>query len=155
MAPHLNGKKLAASTVFKRITRFKARPKFQSQLMGNLPSYQMNPTKLFLNTGVVFPGSLVTLQHEGQRCLTTREPFFYLFVCCSLRAIYISEPYQHYQLMHFWSVWKESFHQRDQIHHLYSDSGTRPFGPNSEMRRTVNHQQTEEQMNHEFYDLSD
>ncbi|XP_055542843.1 uncharacterized protein LOC129728429 [Wyeomyia smithii] len=76
--------------VIRNCTRcFKANPIKTVQLMGDLPSYCVQPAPTFANTGVDFAGPfLLKSSSVGRKPLTTKS-YVCLFVCMLTRAIHI------------------------------------------------------------------
>lgn len=145
----INGKRIATSTVHKCITCFRVQPQFQKQIMGNLPSYRINPSKPFLNTGVDFAGPITTLQHEGQRCRITKKSYVCLFVCCSSKAVHI-EPVTALTTEALMACLKRFIARRGAVLNIYSDNGLNFVGANNEIQRIITQQETKDTMSHQF-----
>ncbi|XP_062714008.1 uncharacterized protein LOC134290819 [Aedes albopictus] len=71
------------------VTCFRANPMKTSQLMGDLPSYRVQPAPTFAYTGVDFAGPfLIKSFTAGRRPLVTKA-YVSLFVCMLTRAIHV------------------------------------------------------------------
>lgn len=145
----INGKRIASSVVHKCNTCFKFQPRFQTQIMGNLPSYRINPSKPFLNTGIDFAGPINTLQHEGQRCRVTKKSYICLFVCCSTKAVHI-EPVSALSTEAFLACLKRFIARRGAVRNIYSDNGLNFVGARNEIQKIITQQDTKDSMTRQF-----
>ncbi|XP_062554383.1 uncharacterized protein LOC134219614 [Armigeres subalbatus] len=71
------------------ITCFRANPLKTSQLMGDLPSYRIQPAPTFAYTGVDFAGPFLIKSHTASRRPLITKAYVCLFVCMLTRAIHL------------------------------------------------------------------
>lgn len=71
------------------ITCFRANPLKTSQLMGDLPSYRVQPAPTFAFTGVDFAGPFMIKSSTADRRPLVTKAYVSLFVCMLTRAIHV------------------------------------------------------------------
>ncbi|XP_076301700.1 uncharacterized protein LOC143219711 [Lasioglossum baleicum] len=105
-----------------------------TQIMGDLPSARVTPSRAFLHTGVDYAGPyyILPVTSRGQR---TRKNYVALFVCLSTRAIHL-ERVGDYTTTAFLAALNRFVARRGIPSDLYSDNGTTFQGADRELSRT-------------------
>lgn len=145
----INGLKLVTSIVHKCIICFKMKPKFASQIMGDLPHFRLTPSKPFLNCGVDFAGPIKTHQNESPRCRVQRDSYVCLFVCCSTKAVHM-EVVSSLSTKAFIAAMRRFIARRGKVKNMYSDNGSNFVGAQNEFQRLLQQRETQETLQHEF-----
>ncbi|XP_077270169.1 uncharacterized protein LOC143901618 [Temnothorax americanus] len=75
--------------VLRRCIRcFKAKPKFSEQLMGDLPTHRVVPSKPFSHTGVDFCGPIY-VREGSRRNAKSAKAYVAVFVCMATKAVHL------------------------------------------------------------------
>ncbi|XP_038106952.1 uncharacterized protein LOC119766466 [Culex quinquefasciatus] len=85
----LNVKSTIRQVIRKCIVCFKANPLKTTQLMGDLPSYRVQPAPVFSNTGVDYAGPFWIKASSATRKPQITKAYVCLFVCLQTRAIHL------------------------------------------------------------------
>ncbi|XP_039438590.1 uncharacterized protein LOC120419818 [Culex pipiens pallens] len=85
----LNVKSTIRQVIRKCIVCFKANPLKTTQLMGDLPSYRVQPAPVFSNTGVDYAGPFWIKTSSATRKPQITKAYVCLFVCLQTRAIHL------------------------------------------------------------------
>lgn len=96
------------------------------QLMANLPSTRITPSRPFLHTGVDFTGQVEVKANKGRGIKTTKG-YIALFVCLSTKAIHL-ELVSDLSSPTFIAALKRFCSRRGTPQHIYSDNGTNFVG---------------------------
>lgn len=88
-------KKLVKAHYHNCVTCYRYRCAARQQMMGDLPSARVNPSRAFLHTGVDFAGPLTIKLYPG-RCKRTSKASIALFICMATKAIHLD--FNHTQL---------------------------------------------------------
>jgi len=92
------------------------------QLMGDLPSERVTPTRPFLHCGVDFAGPIVTLINKG-RGRKTNKSYIDLFICFSTKAIHL-EAVSDLSTDAFLATLRRFIERRGCPQRIYSDNAT-------------------------------
>jgi len=84
----LRGRDLVRKIYHSCVWCSRTHPQALQQLMGDLPSERVTPTRPFLHCGVDFAGPIVTLINKG-RGRKTNKSYIALFICFSTKAIHL------------------------------------------------------------------
>lgn len=107
------------------------------QIMGNLPSPRITPTRAFLSSGVDYAGPITLRMYKG-RCKKTSKGYICLFVCLSTRAVHL-EMVSDMTTEAFVAAFRRFTSRRGKCADLYSDCGTNFVGANSELLELRSH----------------
>lgn len=114
------------STVKKHIRKCiicaKQNAKSNYQLMGDLPSSRVNPSKPFEHTAVDYTGSVEVKCNQGRGIKTTKG-YIAIFVCMATKAVHI-ELVSDMTSSAFLSALRRMAARRGAPSHIYSDNGT-------------------------------
>lgn len=85
----LQGTSLVRKISYNCLFCFRMRPRFMSQMMGDLPEARVNPMQLrpFNVTIVDFAGPFVVRHHI--RCKQEKKVYLVLFICMATKAVYV------------------------------------------------------------------
>ncbi|XP_045541516.1 uncharacterized protein LOC123723018 [Papilio machaon] len=104
----------------------------RNQLMGQLPSCRVTPSKPFLHSGVDYAGPVQMRTAKG-RGHKSYKGYICLFVCMATRAVHI-EAVSDLTSEGFLSAFKRFVARRGHCSHLYSDNGTNFVGASKELK---------------------
>jgi len=104
----------------------------QQQLMGDLPSSRVTPTRPFLSCGVDYAGPLL-LRSIQTRSKVTYKAYLAVFVCFSTRAIHI-EVVTVLTTDAFLAAFRRFIARRGKPNDIHSDRGTNFVGSAAEMK---------------------
>ncbi|XP_045535769.1 uncharacterized protein LOC123721327 [Papilio machaon] len=104
----------------------------RNQLMGQLPSCRVTPSKPFLHSGVDYAGPIQMRTAKG-RGHKSYKGYICLFVCMATRAVHI-EAVSDLTSEGFLSAFKRFVARRGHCSHLYSDNGTNFVGASKELK---------------------
>ncbi len=124
------------------VTCRKHRGKVAEQLMGNLPSPRITPSRPFLNVGVDYAGPFI-LKNPIGRAPKTYKAYMCLFVCMATKAIHL-EAVSSLTTAAFIDTLRRFVSRRGVPAAIFSDCGTNFVGAERELRqfvRSSHHQQ--------------
>lgn len=101
----------------------------QNQLMGQLPSPRITPSRPFLHSGVDFAGPFQLKRFKG-RCQSFYKAYFAIFVCFSTKAIHL-EVVIDLSSASFIAAFRRFIGRRGLVRDLYSDCGSNFVGAKS------------------------
>ncbi|XP_023247632.1 uncharacterized protein LOC111643691 [Copidosoma floridanum] len=142
MLPHLRrsvwilrGQRLAVGVLHccAKCTRHAARS--PSQLMGQLPTARVSPSRLFSHTGVDFAGPIPVLFSRGRGAKTTKG-YIAVFICTVTRAVHL-EVASDLSTHAFLAAYFRFTARRGVCAVLYSDNATNFNGAASELQRML------------------
>ena len=84
----LGGRDIARRTVFECVRCFRAKPRFQNPLMGELPNYRITVSLPFTNVGVDYAGPYFLRDRKG-RGAKYFKGYICLFICLATKAVHI------------------------------------------------------------------
>jgi len=129
----VGARSLIRQYVHKCIKCWKDRPKTATQLMGDLPSYRIEPTRPFLNAGVDFGGPFLVKSAKGRGGKVTKA-YISLFICLCTKAVHI-ELVSDLTMEAFLAALKRFISRRGHCTNLYSDNGTNFVGSCNELKK--------------------
>ncbi|XP_059050490.1 uncharacterized protein LOC131845442 [Achroia grisella] len=129
----LGGKQLVKSYCRKCVTCIKNAGTTQSQLMGQLPSSRVTPTRPFKHSGVDYAGPIQIRTTKG-RGFGSYKGYICLFVCMVTRAVHI-EVVSDLTSEGFLSAYKRFVARRGSCTELWSDNGTNFVGAAVELKK--------------------
>lgn len=125
----LSARSTVRNVLHKCIICFRQRPKNLQQIMGNLPSVRVNPSRAFLNVGVDYGGPFAIKLSRNK----STKAYLCLFVCLVTRAIHL-ELASDLTTNAFLNALKRFIARRGKPSNIYSDNGTNFTGANNELR---------------------
>lgn len=130
----LQAKNTIRKVIRQCITCFRANPITTTQLMGDLPSYRVQPAPAFFHCGVDFAGpfSIKSLTEARKPMIT--KGYICLFVCLSTRAIHL-EVVSNLTTDAFLAALRRFTGRRGPVSKLYSDNATNFTGAESELEQ--------------------
>lgn len=128
----LKGRGLANNLVHKCITCFKAKPKFQSPIMGDLPESRISPAPPFFNCGVDYAGPFL-IKDKRTRGAKLIKSYICLFVCFATKAIHL-ELVTDLSSETFLAALRRFTARRGKPSEIYSDNATNFVGTMSELK---------------------
>lgn len=129
----LRGTILARKVGYNCLWCFRVRPRFVTQLMGNLPEDRVNPreTRAFNITGVDFAGPFVVRHHI--RCKQEKKVYLALFICLVSKAVHV-ELVPDLSTEAFLRALSRFVSDRGAVAKMYSDNGTNFVGAANKLR---------------------
>lgn len=125
-------KQTVKSIIHKCLPCFKLKVTTTQQLMGQLPSARVQPSRPFLNTGTDFAGPFHVKQGLV-RSKTTIKCYIAIFVCLATKAIHL-ELVTGLTSDAFIAALRRFTARRGKCLHLFSDNGTNFVGANNELK---------------------
>ncbi|XP_076660747.1 uncharacterized protein LOC143364135 [Halictus rubicundus] len=115
------------------ITCLRWRAATATQLMGDLPSHRVTPSRPFTHTGVDYAGPfrLKTAPGRGHKSI---KGYVAIFICFSTRAVHL-EAVTDYSTPAFLAAFRRFTGRRGQCASMTSDCGTNFVGADQELRR--------------------
>ncbi|XP_011699812.1 PREDICTED: uncharacterized protein LOC105457069 [Wasmannia auropunctata] len=115
---------------------FKHRPRFSEQLMGNLPSQRVTPSRPFSCVGIDFCGPIYV--REGSRRNSKNiKAYVSIFVCLATKAVHL-EVVSNMTTDAFLNAFKRFIARRGRPSDVFSDNGTNFVGANRELEELRN-----------------
>ncbi|XP_028169882.1 uncharacterized protein LOC114359617 [Ostrinia furnacalis] len=137
----ITGVKLAVKAYFRTCvicTRYSN--KTREQLMGQLPSARVTPSKPFLCSGVDYAGPINMRLSKG-RGNKSYKGYIALFICMSTRAVHL-EPVSDMTTKGFLAAFRRFVARRGRCAQLYSDNGTNFIGAARELAELFDEQKS-------------
>lgn len=128
----VSGRQLTRRIVHQCIRCFKARPREANQLMGNLPSTRLRPTRAFLHTGVDYCGPFLTKQSR-RRNSQSNKSYVAVFVCLATKALHL-ELVSDATTDAFLAALRRFISRRGICAKILSDNGKNFVGANRQLR---------------------
>lgn len=129
----IGAKQLVKSHVRKCIECVKNSGRTSQQLMGQLPSVRVTPSRPFLHSGVDFAGPIQMRTSRG-RGHKSYKGYICLFVCMSTKAVHI-EAVSDLTAQGFLQAFKRFVARRGRCEDIWSDNGTNFVGAATEIRK--------------------
>lgn len=146
----IKGKELCRKTVRHCIRCFHARPPIIGQLMGDLPSERLSPTRPFTNTGIDFMGPIQI--HHKIRGKRPTKAYVAIFVCFWSKAVHL-EVVSDLSTDAFLAALKRFVGRRGLPSNIYTDNATNFIGAKNELlelRETFLSQPTQDRISSIF-----
>lgn len=131
----VNGRRQVRMLVHKCVTCVKARPRMQSQLMGDLPAARVRQMRPFLHTGVDYAGPIWSRTSKGRGHKATKS-WIGVFVCFSTKAIHL-ELVSDVSAAAFIAAFRRFTSRRGICSDVYCDNGTNFVGADRQMRQQL------------------
>lgn len=126
-----SGMNVAKQTVRLCVKCFRAKPKTQNSLMGDLPKHRVQIAKPFSITGIDYAGPMMLRDRKG-RPYKTYKAYICLFVCFVTKALHI-ELVTDLTSEAFLATFRRFAARRGTPTHLYSDNGSNFIGAQREL----------------------
>lgn len=128
---------VSARNIAKRVQRqcvvcFKYKAQICQQLMGNLPSVRLHPTRAFKHSGLDYAGP-INIKTSSLRTASTTKGYICLFICMCTKAIHL-EAVTSLNVDSFLAAFRRFISRRGLCSDLYSDCGTNFVGANKELQ---------------------
>ncbi|XP_072389396.1 uncharacterized protein [Diabrotica undecimpunctata] len=127
----LNGRYVVRKVVRNCITCFKAAPKLETYLMGNLPSSRLTPSRPFTHSGLDYAGPFL-LKDRLTRNYKTIKGYVALFICLATKAIHL-EVVSSLTTECFIAALRRFTSRRGKCASILSDNGSTFKGANNEL----------------------
>lgn len=115
--------KLTIRSIIRKCSRcFRFSAKKQTQLLGQLPSPRITPSKPFAHSAVDYGGPVI-IRHGGQRSKTLSKSYIALFICLSTKAIHL-ELVSDLSSEAFLAAFRRFISRRGLPIQIFSDNGT-------------------------------
>ncbi|XP_045537342.1 uncharacterized protein LOC106718523 [Papilio machaon] len=131
----IRAKSIVKSHIFKCLICAKLRAKTRSQLMGDLPSQRVTPSRPFLNSGVDFAGPFNILMSKGKG-IRTSKAYIAIFICLSTKAIHL-ELVSDLTSEAFIAAFKRFVSRRGHCAQMWSDQGRTFIAANRELKESL------------------
>ncbi|XP_049301625.1 uncharacterized protein LOC125775149 [Anopheles funestus] len=133
----LRVKSTIRKVIAKCVTCFRANPVSTAQLMGDLPSYRVQPAPTFHHTGIDFAGPFGVKSYTSGRKPLITKAYVCLFVCMSTRAIHI-ELVSDLSTDAFLAALRRFISRRGLPGRIFSDNATNFIGARNELEDLAN-----------------
>lgn len=124
-------RQVVKATIHQCLRCFKLKAETTQQLMGNLPSYRVQPTRPFINVGVDYAGPLL-IKTGSKRSNTKTRAYVAVFICLATRAIHL-ELVSDLTSSAFIAALRRFMARRGVSTNIFSDNGTNFVGANNEL----------------------
>ncbi|XP_013199061.2 uncharacterized protein LOC106141973 [Amyelois transitella] len=124
----ISGNRATKKHIRQCVTCKKHNPRLQEQIMGDLPSPRVNPSRPFQHTGVDYTGHILVKANKG-RGIKTSKGYVAVFVCMATKAVHL-ELVSDLSTSAFIAVLRRMAARWGTPSHLYSDNGTNFVGAN-------------------------
>lgn len=128
----VNGRRYVRALIHECVTCIKARPKTGQQLMGNLPSVRVTPSRPFTNTGIDYAGPIWSRTSKGRGHKATKS-WIAVFVCFSTKAVHL-ELVSDLTTAAFLASFRRFTARRGHCENVFCDNGTNFVGANRELQ---------------------
>ena len=128
----LSARNLAKSVQRRCVICFKYKAKAAQQIMGNLPSVRLQPSRPFKHSGVDYAGPITIKQSTARNSVTTKG-YICLFICMVTKAIHL-EAVTSLSTDAFIAAFRRFTSRRGHCSDVYSDCGTNFVGSNKELQ---------------------
>lgn len=132
----LGGRAPVRSHILRCIRCIRYRGIRAQQLMGQLPAPRVNPSRLFLHSGIDYAGPILLKSWRG-RAAKTYKGYLAIFVCFSTSAVHL-EIATDYSAEAFTAAYKRFTGRRGICASLYSDCGTNFIGADKALKQRFN-----------------
>lgn len=128
---------VSARNIAKRVQHkctvcFKYKAESCQQLMGNLPSVRLQPTRAFKHSGLDYAGP-INIKTSSLRTASTSKGYICLFICMCTKALHL-EAVTSLNVDAFLAAFPRFTARRGLCTDLYSDCGTNFVGANKELQ---------------------
>ncbi|XP_076301464.1 uncharacterized protein LOC143219346 [Lasioglossum baleicum] len=127
----LRGRSQVKSVIHACVRCVRERASVPAQLMGNLPSPRVSPSKPFSHCGVDYAGP-IQIRASAGRGITSRKAYIALFVCLAIKAVHL-ELVVDYSTQAFLNAYIRFCSRRGLPGNMYSDNGTTFVGADREL----------------------
>ncbi|XP_075158099.1 uncharacterized protein LOC142231374 [Haematobia irritans] len=128
----VSGNQLAKTIIHRCMPCFRQSAKTARQIMGNLPSIRIKPSRPFKHSGVDFAGP-ITIKASSVRSSATSKGYICLFICMVTKAIHL-EAVSDLTTNAFLAAFRRFVARRGACTDLYSDCGTNFIGASKELQ---------------------
>ncbi|XP_073827784.1 uncharacterized protein [Musca autumnalis] len=128
----LSARNLAKKVQRQCLTCFKYKATSLQQIMGNLPSVRLQPTRPFKHSGVDYAGPITIKQSTAKNSVTTKG-YICLFICMVTKALHL-EAVTSLSTDAFIAAFRRFTSRRGLCSNLYSGCGTNFIGSNKELK---------------------
>lgn len=127
----INGRNLCKKLVYKCVTCFKNKPVLINQIMGQLPTSRVEPSRPFQNVGIDFCGYF-NIKNQLRKQVITKA-YICLFTCFCTRAVHL-EVVEDLSTEAFLAALRRFVSRRGISSDIYSDNATNFVGANNQLK---------------------
>ena len=138
----LSGASVIKFRIYKCMICVRLRSSTLTQIMGNLPSNRLIPSRPFNKCGVDYAGPILTKRYKG-RCKSIEKSYIALFVCFTTKAIHL-ELVSDLSVESFLASLRRFISRRGRPADIYSDNGTNFVGAKNVLESLRKYVQTNE-----------
>ncbi|XP_059219534.1 uncharacterized protein LOC131995236 [Stomoxys calcitrans] len=128
----ISARNIAKQVQRKCVTCFRYKAKTAEQIMGDLPTVRLQPTRPFKHSGVDYAGPITIKQSTARNSVTTKG-YICLFICMVTKALHL-EAVTSLSTDSFIAAFRRFTSRRGVCTDLYSDCGTNFIGANKELK---------------------
>ncbi|XP_075158086.1 uncharacterized protein LOC142231359 [Haematobia irritans] len=128
----ISARNIAKQVQRKCVTCFKYTAKAAQQIMGELPTVRLQPSRAFKHSGVDYAGPITIKQSTARNSVTTKG-YISLFICMVTKAVHL-EAVTSMSTESFIAAFRRFTSRRGICTDLYSDCGTNFIGSNKELK---------------------
>ncbi|XP_051165295.1 uncharacterized protein LOC127284056 [Leptopilina boulardi] len=130
----IGARNLIKGIIRKCVTCVRDKARVENQLMGDLPSARISPSRPFSHTGIDYAGPFLVRSSSGREA-KSHKAWIAVFVCFSVKAIHL-ELVDDYTSAAFLAALRRSTSRRGLSTDIYSDNGTNFRGAHRELSHT-------------------
>ncbi|XP_051162210.1 uncharacterized protein LOC127282151 [Leptopilina boulardi] len=130
----IGARNLIKGIIRKCVTCVRDKARVENQLMGDLPSARISPSRPFSHTGIDYAGLFLVRSSSG-RGAKSHKAWIAVFVCFSVKAIHL-ELVDDYTSVAFLAALRRFTSHRGLPTDIYSDNGTNFCGAHRELSHT-------------------
>jgi len=127
----LKAKTLIRSVINRCVVCTRAKPKFYTQIMGNLPSHRVTPARPFLHSGVDYCGPF-SVHFKGRGRSNPQKAYLAIFCCFATKAVHL-ELVTELTTEAFLGALKRFIGRRGHCQTLYCDNATNFVGAKNQL----------------------
>jgi len=128
----LNGRNITRHVIHQCVKCFRAKPRFVTPIMGNLPQHRVTFARPFLNVGIDFCGPLY-IKEKRFRNRNRIKVYIAVYVCLTTRAVHL-EVVSDLTTDAFLASLKRFFARRGRAQIIYSDNAANFVGASRELQ---------------------
>jgi hypothetical protein len=132
----LNGRSAVRQVIRKCVPCFRVKPTSSKQIMGDLPSYRIEPSRVFEHTGLDYCGPIKINLNRGRGKPKISKAYIGVFICMSSKAIHL-ELISDCSTESFLSALKRFVSRRGKPRYIHSDNAKTFVGAEAELQQML------------------
>jgi hypothetical protein len=132
----LNGRSAVRQVIRKCVPCFRVKPTSSKQIMGDLPSYRIEPSRVFEHTGLDYCGPIKINLNRGRGKPKISKAYIGVFICMSSKAVHL-ELISDCSTESFLSALKRFVSRRGKPRYIHSDNAKTFVGAEAELQQML------------------